>query len=280
MMHLPPIRTIPADAAPHFGLIIIGDEILSGKRADKHLPKVIELLKARGLQLDYAEYVGDAPERITAALKRAFASSDVVFSTGGIGATPDDHTRQCAARALGVALALHPQAAALITERMQEIAKQQGTVYVPGDPDNMHRLNMGVFPVGAQIIPNPYNKIAGFSYGSIHFVPGFPVMAWPMIEWVLDNHYSHLFQSAAWIEKSVIVYGAMEATLTPLMQEIEQDYAGVKVFSLPSVDHPQYGRHIELGVKGEPGRVAQAYPALLAGLHGVHAKLGPELVQK
>jgi molybdopterin-biosynthesis enzyme MoeA-like protein len=265
---------------PRFGLIIIGDEILSGKRADKHLPKVIELLKARGLQLDYAEYIGDVPQRITATLKRAFGSGDVVFSTGGIGATPDDHTRQCAAKALGVELALHPQAAALITERMQEIAKQQGTVYVPDDPDNMHRLNMGVFPVGAQIIPNPYNKIAGFSYGSIHFVPGFPVMAWPMIEWVLDTYYPHLFQSAGWIEKSVIVFGAMEATLTPLMQEIERAYAGVKVFSLPSVDHPQYGRHIELGVKGEPGRVAQAYPALLAGLHGVQAKLGPELVQE
>jgi len=202
---------------PRFGLIIIGDEILSGKRADKHLPKVIELLKARGLQLDYAEYIGDVPQRITATLKRAFASGDVVFSTGGIGATPDDHTRQCAAKALGVELALHPQAAALITERMQEIAKQQGTVYVPDDPDNMHRLNMGVFPVGAQIIPNPYNKIAGFSYGSVHFVPGFPVMAWPMIEWVLDKHYPHLFQSAGWIEKSVIVFGAMEAALTPLM---------------------------------------------------------------
>lgn len=328
MTPLPPTPTAPASGVPHFGLAIIGDEILSGKRADKHLPKVIELLKARGLQLDYAEYIGDAPERITAALKRAFASGDVVFSTGGIGATPDDHTRQCAAKALDVELALHPQAAALITERMQEIAKQQGTVYVPGDPDNMHRLNMGVFPVGAQIIPNPYNKIPGFfcmgkgqffagpspvapplrgspeeklapsggsephalstsadsgavgERGGVFFVPGFPVMAWPMIEWVLDTHYPHLFQTAGWIEQSVIVFGAMEATLTPLMQEIERAYAGVKVFSLPSVDHPQYGRHIELGVKGEPGRVAQAYPALLAGLHGVHAKLGPELVQK
>ena len=106
-----------------FGLIIIGDEILSGKRADKHLPKVIELLAARGLQLDYAEYVGDSPERITEALKRAFASGNIVFATGGIGATPDDHTRQCAARALGVPLALHPQAEALIRERMQDTAR-------------------------------------------------------------------------------------------------------------------------------------------------------------
>jgi molybdopterin-biosynthesis enzyme MoeA-like protein len=100
-----------------FGLIIIGDEILSGKRADKHLPKTIELLAARGLQLDYADYVGDSPDRITASLKRAFASGDVVFSTGGIGATPDDHTRQCAAKALGVELALHPQAHAGHRER-------------------------------------------------------------------------------------------------------------------------------------------------------------------
>src|SRR5450830_1808923 len=137
-----PTPTLPSNAAPRFGLIIIGDEILSGKRADKHLPKVIELLKARGLPLDYAEYIGDVPQRITATLKRAFASGDVVFSTGGIGATPDDHTRQCADMALGVELALHPQAEVLITERMREIAKQQGTVYVSDDPDNMHRLNM------------------------------------------------------------------------------------------------------------------------------------------
>jgi molybdopterin-biosynthesis enzyme MoeA-like protein len=139
---------------------------------------------------------------------------------------------------------------------------------------------MGMFPVGAQIIPNPFNKIPGFSCGSVHFVPGFPVMAWPMIEWVLDTYYRHLFQASAWVEKSVIVMGAMEATLTPLMEEIERVYAGVKVFSLPSVDHPEYGRHIELGVKGEPGLVGQAYPALLLGLQGFHAKLGPELVQK
>ncbi len=262
-----------------FGLIIVGDEILSGKRADKHLPKVIELLGARGLALDYAEYVGDSPARITATLKRAYESADVVFCTGGIGATPDDHTRQCAAKALGCELALHPQAEALIRERMRDTAKEQGTAYEPDHPDNMHRLNMGVFPVGAQIIPNPYNKIPGFTVGTVHFVPGFPVMAWPMMEWVLETHYRHLFQTAAWIEKSVIVYGAMEATLTPLMEDIERLHVGVKVFSLPSVDHPQYGRHIELGVKGSPGLVDGAYPALLKGLEKFNAKLGPEVVR-
>ena len=270
---------------PNFGLIIIGDEIMSGKRTDKHLPKVIELLSERGLQLDYAEYVGDSPERITATLKRAFDSGDVVFSTGGIGATPDDHTRQCAANALGVDLALHPQAEALIRERMQDTARDNATAYEPAHPDNIHRLNMGVFPVGAQIIVNPYNKIPGFTcvgktgQGAVHFVPGFPVMAWPMVASVLDSKYKDLFQKSAFVEKSVIVFGSMEAMLTPLMLELEKNHAGIKVFSLPSVDHPSYGRHIELGVKGSPEAVATAYPAMLAGLHKFDTKLGPELVR-
>ena len=271
----------------HFAIIIIGDEILSGKRADKHLPKAIELLGARGMQLAYADYVGDDKARITATLARAFAaardSGDVVFSCGGIGATPDDHTRQCAAAALGVELALHPEAKALITERMKDTAKEQGVPFDADRHDNIHRLNMGVFPVGAQIIPNPYNKIPGFTckawQGAVHFLPGFPVMAWPMMEWTLDSLYPHLHQKSAYIEKSIIVSGSMEATLTPLMEAIEAAHAGVKVFSLPSVDHPTYGRHIELGVKGTPAMIDLAYPALLAGLGQFDLKLGPELVR-
>ncbi len=279
----------PVGPVPDFGLIIIGDEIMSGKRADKHLPAVIERLHARGLQLAYADYVGDAPQRITEALRRAFASGDVVFSCGGIGATPDDHTRQCAASALEVDLVLHPEARALIRERIRDTAREQGLPFEPERADNLHRLNMGVFPAGARIIPNPYNKIPGFSCttpladglndGAVHFLPGFPVMAWPMVEWVLDTQYAHLFRRGTWAEKSVIVFGAMEGTLTPLMEDIERLFAGIKVFSLPSVDHPEYGRHIELGVKGETGKVGAAYFALLAGLRQFDAKLGPELVR-
>jgi molybdopterin-biosynthesis enzyme MoeA-like protein len=267
----------------NLGLVIIGDEILSGKRADKHLSKTIELLGERGLQLAYADYVGDDPERITLTLQRAFASGDVVFSFGGIGATPDDHTRQCAARALGVPLELHPQAEQLIRERMQDVAIEQGLPYEPDRADNVHRLNMGMFPKGASIIPNPYNKIPGFSCvgaqaGGVHFVPGFPVMAWPMVAWVLDQQYAHLHRRQGWLERSVVVFGAMESTLTPLMEALERRHT-VKVFSLPSVDHPEWGRHIELGVKGQPAAVELAYASLLEGLKALHMALGPELVR-
>jgi molybdopterin-biosynthesis enzyme MoeA-like protein len=256
------------------GLIIIGDEILSGRRQDKHLAKCVELLSARGMQLAYAHYVGDDRDRIAATLKAAFASGDVVFSTGGIGATPDDHTRQAAAAALGQRLVVHPEAKRLIEERMADIAREQGTAFAPTSPDNLHRLNMGMFPETAQIIPNPYNKIAGFSVGTVHFVPGFPVMAWPMIEWVLDTHYPHLHQLAKTVELSVIVAGAAEATLTPLMEAIEREHNGVKVFSLPSVDHPVHGRHIDLGVKGVEAEAEVAFTALLAGLKSLGAAMG------
>lgn len=260
-----------------FGIIIVGDEILSGKRVDKHLAKIIELLAARGLMLAWAEYVGDDPLRITATLQRAFSSGDVVFSTGGIGATPDDHTRQCAAAALGARLALHPEAELLIRERMRDVARDSGSPYEPDRADNLHRLNMGFFPEGASIIPNPFNKIAGFSVGDVHFVPGFPVMGWPMIEWVLDTKYAQLFRQDAYVERSVIVLGAMEALLTPLMEAIEREHVGVKVFSLPSVDHPTYGRHIDLGVKGAPEVVEPAYLQLRAGLDALGCAVGPEL---
>jgi len=269
---------------PQFGAIIVGDEILSGKREDKHLRKLIELLGARGWALSWADYVGDDPVRLTAALQRAWHSGDVVFSFGGIGATPDDHTRQCAAAALGVPLALHPEAIALIRERMQDTAREQGQAYEPERPDNVHRLQMGNFPQGAHTIPNPYNKIPGFyctapAGGALYCVPGFPVMAWPMVEWVLDTCYAAQRPCGNYEEHSVVLPGAMEATLTPLMAHIERLHPGVKVFSLPSVAHPEYGPHIELGVKGASHAVGPAWQDLHQGLHDIGAAMGPDLVR-
>lgn len=264
-----------------FGVIIIGDEILSGRRTDKHLQKVIQLLTARGLSLAWAEYVGDEPERITATLRRSFASGDIVFSTGGIGATPDDHTRQCAAAALDVPLELHPEAAELIRERIRDMHPPGSPNPVDLDlPENQHRLNMGVFPRGASIIPNGYNKIPGFSVGDHHFMPGFPVMAWPMMEWVLDTKYAHLHHQTPHAERSLFVFELPESTLTPLMEKIETDFPGVRVFSLPSVGDAERGgvfarRHIDLGVKGEPEAVAAAFVKLREGVH----LLGGDIVE-
>jgi molybdopterin-biosynthesis enzyme MoeA-like protein len=236
-----------------FGAIIIGDEILSGKRQDKHMAKLIEALSSRGLELAWANYLGDDTPLITATLKRVMTLPDVVFSFGGIGATPDDHTRQCAADAAGVGLILHPDADSEIRARFVD------------DPKGItpQRLAMGEFPVGSSIIPNPYNRIPGFNFKNIYFVPGFPQMAWPMIDWVLDTRYKHLADAGRIGEAAIIVREAGESLLIDLMKAVQGKYAALKIFSLPRM---QPERFIELGARGDPALVAAAIAELKQGV--------------
>ncbi len=230
------------------GCIIIGDEILSGRRQDRHLSKLIELLAARGLQLAWARYCGDEPARLTELLRQSLASGDIVFSFGGIGATPDDHTRRCAALAAGQSLCLHPEAEAAIRARF-------------GAETTPLRLRLGEFPQGARIIPNPYNQIPGFALGTHHFLPGFPEMAWPMAEWVLDTWLADLRPAQADHEASIRVYGVREGELIEFMELLEAVHA-VRIFSLPSLSAPEREGYIELGAKGAPAAVAVAMSAI------------------
>jgi len=234
-----------------FGALIIGDEILSGKRQDKHFPKIIEILNARGLGLGWSMVLPDDPEIITAVLSSTMARGDIVFCFGGIGATPDDHTRQCAAKAAGVELALHPDA-------KREIEARFGAEAYP------KRIEMGVFPVGSRIVPNPYNRVPGFSYARHYFFPGFPEMAWPMMEWVLDNEYPHLHNQQPPVDVAIVVKDAGESQLIDLMNACIARYTGVKLFSLPSFTPA--GRRIELGVKGEATLANDALAFLQKGV--------------
>jgi molybdopterin-biosynthesis enzyme MoeA-like protein len=224
----------------NFGIYIIGDEILSGKRQDAHMNFVIQALKSRGLQLAWAHYLGDIPEQITGLLKTSMQRGDIVFSFGGIGATPDDFTRQCAADAVGVPITRHMGAVA-------EIEAQFGEGAYP------KRVLMADFPAGAELIPNPVNRVAGFSINQHYFVPGFPQMAHPMVEWVLDTHYRHLFHQRDYIELSILVMDAGESKLVDLMNRIVAKYPALKLFSLPKLDTR---RTTEVGVKG-PAELAK-----------------------
>ncbi len=251
-------------ASRRIGLVIVGDEILSGRRQDKHFSKVIEMLGARGMKLSWAEFLPDDRDTLVAAYRRSFASGDIVFSCGGIGATPDDHTRQAAAEALGVPLALHPAAEAAIVQRTHDLAaKGQGTVDM-STPENQQRLQMGVFPAGCEIIPNPYNRIPGFYIREHSFVPGFPVMAWPMLEWTLDTRYRELQHTVRHSEHSFLVFNMPESRITLSLQALEARWPAVKAFSLPSVGEAGAPGHIELGVKGEPEPAAEALEFLRA----------------
>ena len=236
-----------------FGVYIIGDEILSGKRADAHLSKVIAMLSERGLALSWANYLGDIPDQITASLKASMARNDIVFSFGGIGATPDDYTRQCAADAAGVLIERHAGAVANIIEQYGEGAYPK-------------RVIMADFPKGCELIPNPVNRVAGFSIKNHYFLPGFPAMAHPMMEWVLDTHYAHLFHQTKYLEQSIIVVDGIESQLIDLMNETLQKYSEIKVFSLPKL---KPNRQIELGAKGTPEQVKLAMQDLKAGVSNI-----------
>ena len=225
------------------GLVIVGTEMLTGKRRDAHFAHCVEALGARGLALAWCHYVGDQPEAIVRALEFARASGDIVFCFGGIGATPDDHTRAAAARCAGVALVRHPEAAAIIEERF-------------GDDAYPQRIHMAHLPEGCTLIPNPVNRIAGFSLGDLHFVPGFPQMAWPMMEWVLDSRYPELGGDEPAVEALVTLPGTSEGQLIGVMQEFVARFPDVDLSCLPHMVDDY--RETELGVRGAAQAVERA----------------------
>ena len=240
-------------AMPTFGAVIIGDEILSGKRVDKHFSWLAGVMAARGLRLSWVEYLGDDRDRLASVFARTRAAGDVVFSFGGIGNTPDDHTRQAAAAAFGVPLALHPEAEREIRVRF-------------ADDITPERLLLGTFPGGSDISPTPFNRIPGFMMHRHYFVPGFPQMAHPMLEWVLDTYYSAYFRKSPDVDRAILLTGdkAYESALLDLMERIVAQYPDLKLFSLPSLTDDGVRRHLELGVNGAADRVEQALAEIIA----------------
>ena len=230
----------------NFGIVIVGDEILSGKRRDSHFSFVIEVLKERGLELEWCRIVGDDAAGLTQTYRDTLAMGDTVFSFGGIGATPDDRTRQCAAAAMSIGLQAHPEGLVLMQAKFQQQM-------------NERRRRLIEFPQGAILIPNPINQVPGFSVRHHHFVPGFPSMAQPMIEWVLDTYYSEQFKAEPDIEKRLQVEGTPESELIPAMEQIITQHPSIKLSSLPNTKRLGL---VELGVRGPVAEVNAALTAL------------------
>lgn len=218
-----------------FGLIVIGDEILNGTRSDQHLARFKALIRERGHDLAWHWVLPDAPPVLVDHLRFSMSRPDPVFICGGIGATPDDHTRACAAEAAGVPLERHPQAKGLIEERF-------------GDKAYPSRILMADLPKNCMLVPNPYNRIPGFALMNHWFLPGFPEMAWPMAEWVMVEHFPAV--EARLKERAVEVRGVPESRLVPLMEHLTDRLCEGKLFSLP---HLGADPHILLGVRARTG---------------------------
>ncbi|NOQ82167.1 MAG: competence/damage-inducible protein A [Methylophaga sp.] len=217
------------------GALIIGDELLSGKRQDRHFAHLQSVLAQRGLELSWTIIVGDDPEQLQRFLAFTMASKDLVFSFGGIGATPDDRTRESVAKVAEVPLSPHPEAIA-------EIVAQFGDGAYP------NRILMSELPEGSRIIPNTVNRVPGFSFNEHHFMPGFPEMSWPMIEWILNTYYPNLRNTRPNEEQTIYVINGRETEIVEAMRHVVQQYPELRLSSLP---HLGEQAHIELSLRGD-----------------------------
>lgn len=232
----------------NIGAVIIGDELLSGKRQDRHFNHLQTVLAKRGLELSWTIIVGDDPGQLQRFLAFSMASNDLVFSFGGIGATPDDRTRQTVAKVAEVPLCPHPEAVALIEHEYGEAAYP-------------NRILMANLPEGSRIIPNTINRVPGFSFEDHHFMPGFPEMAWPMVDWVLDNLYPDLKNLAPRVEKIIFIFKGRESELLDVMSHIVQQFPELRLSSLPHIGKKP---HIELSLRGHAEHVSEAMNILKA----------------
>ena len=219
-----------------FGAFIIGDELLSGKRNDKHFTFLRSALRQRGFELKWLQILPDEPDLLVEAFQWSLTRKhEGVFSFGGIGATPDDHTRQVVAQATGNPLEPHQEACQIIQTKFKKEAFP-------------HRIKMADLPKGARLIPNPINQVPGFSIYQHHCLPGFPNMAHPMVEWILDTEYQAKHDET--IETCLRVYTA-ESDLIPLMDQLLNLDPELKISSLPKAATQTTNRQMDLGIKGQ-----------------------------
>lgn len=194
-----------SDASPTAAVLIIGDEILSGRTADTNLNTIARFLSALGIDLMEARTVGDRSAQIVEALNALRGSHDYVFTTGGIGPTHDDITADCVAEAFGVALLEHPDALAILERRY-------------GDQLNAARRRMARIPEGGTLIANPVTDAPGFQIGNVFVMAGVPKIMQAMLEDVAPRLRTGAIVHARTLKVTGVGEGEVAAPLAELAQ--------------------------------------------------------------
>jgi molybdopterin-biosynthesis enzyme MoeA-like protein len=207
-------------------------------------------------------YAGDDAHALISLFKESFAHSNrLTFSFGGIGATPDDKTRQAVAQALGLSMQRNDAA-------VKDIEAQFGEGAYP------IRVRMAELPEGSDLIPNPFNRVPGFSLRQHYFLPGFPQMSWPMMRWVLDTHYPEL-QGQKTCVKAIIIEQESESLWVDWMETFEQQFPDLKLYSLPHIGDDG-SRHIELGCVGIEERATAGLNTMISEANHRQSKWYPK----
>lgn len=240
-------------------LLVIGDEILTGRTKDKNIGYIAEYLTGIGIDLREVRVVPDVEEEIVGAVNALRQRYTYLFTTGGIGPTHDDITADCIAKAFGVGIDHDPRAVAMLQER-----------YQPGEL-NEARLRMARIPDGADLIENPISKAPGFRIGNVFVMAGVPAIMQAM----LDNIAPTLETGARMIIETIDATGLAEGNYAEGLAAIATAHDGVSIGSYPSFSANGFRNQIVARGK-DPAAVAAATDAvrdLLRRLTGDRAPL-------
>jgi len=205
-------------AIPTAAVLLIGDEILSGRTKDKNLGFIADYLTAMGIDLKEARVVADDADDIVAAVNALRARYTYVFSTGGIGPTHDDITADCMAQAFGVGIGHHPGAVEILLKHFASIGREP----------NEARMRMARIPEGASLIDNPVSKAPGFQIGNVFVMAGIPKVMQAMMESLAPR----LSRGTPMLSRSITVEGGEGDVAKPL-GEIQTRYPTVIIGSYP-----------------------------------------------
>ena len=205
-------------------VLIIGNEILSGRTPDANLAFLAQRLTAIGIRLREARVIPDDIGAIVSTVNKVRPAFDYVFTTGGIGPTHDDITAQCIAEAFGVALIVHPEAKRLLE-----------THYPPGQL-NEARLRMAMVPEGAVLLPNPISRAPGFQMGNVFVLPGVP----SIMQAIFEQLKHRLVGGTRMLSRSVSCHLA-EGTLAKDLGELQVRYPDLEIGSYPYFRRGNFG---------------------------------------
>ncbi|QIG51632.1 competence/damage-inducible protein A [Nordella sp. HKS 07] len=207
-----------AQQAPTAAVLLIGDEILSGRTKDKNLGFIADYLTVLGIDLKEARVVPDIEDEIVQAVNALRHRYTYVFTTGGIGPTHDDITADAVAKAFGVAIDHHPEAVEILLAHFKTIGREP----------NEARLRMARTPTGASLIANPVSKAPGFQIGNVFVMAGIPKVMNAMMEEVAPR----LERGAPVISQTITIQGGEGDVAKPL-KEIQDRFPQVVIGSYP-----------------------------------------------
>jgi molybdenum cofactor synthesis domain-containing protein len=224
-------KGITMSKSPTAAVLLIGDEVLSGRTKDKNLGYIADYVAALGIDLKEARLVADDEADIIAAVNALRARYTYVFSTGGIGPTHDDITADCMAKAFGVGISHHPEAVAILTKYYTESGREL----------NEARMRMARIPEGANLVENPISKAPGFRLGNVFVMAGVP----KIMQAMMDNIAPQLSKGEI-VQAHTVVFRGGEGDVAKPLKEIQEQFQNVTIGSYPFESNEGYCTNLVL----------------------------------